>query len=304
MPAPQLSLPGDKTHLYLIIIGSLILSLSILAQSIDEGVYWYSATAFLDETCMAALWVFFVGYAVVSSTFVVVLLPAVTTRPRRLVIPALKFQHEIRGSFVAVAALIILTAILLTTWSIVDPIRWTRRDINDIPLETFGTCDSRDMRIHFGLLVTLFCLVHLLSLLAVHCRRRRPTSRTTGTMIFTDTDTCSQATCLNLQAWSFGIPMYILVDTSSADGNYLVRVGLVWVIAMTGLAVVVTPHAYQSVQLRFFPQSAIPSARYRTLSAMMATEVVDYFQLHRIRHRPAVLPSEDAVVSNPFSSRR
>lgn len=257
------------SHVYLVILGSATSGLSIATQSLDERIQ--SMRDYLGRACLCSVWLFFVGNAIVTATLVAVLCRAyLISRRRKGLIAA-----DIKAAVPAVGVLLYFI-LVLSLWTSVDPITWTRLDIRKIPLETFGLCQSNNSRFYFALLVNVCCLVLVVSFfLGTKITRRS-----------LEVEAMMHTTCLMLQAWAFGLPLYLLVRTSSADGNYLVRIIFVWVCSMTGLVCVSSPVSYKLVKRRFFSSAEAP--RFRTSNLM--PEPDDYYP-------------EESLLGLPFSTR-
>jgi hypothetical protein len=234
-------------HVYLVIFGSVISSFSMLTQSFDENVQWMSL--YLDEACLLSVWLFFTGNALVVATQLAVLYRTDIIRRR------MKENFSI-DLWVSMPSLFYFAAIVIgmILWSVIDPLVWVRWDVAKVPLETFGLCQSRNYtEAYFGCLIGLSValLVAAITLGLRNLRKHR------------DVESMMQVSCLMLQAWVFGLSMHKLVGTSSADGNYLVRIIFVWVVSMTGLVCVATPVAYKHAKQHFFPESVL-TPRFRS----------------------------------------
>jgi hypothetical protein len=251
------------SHVYLVIFGSVISSFSMLTQSFDENVQWMSPN--LDEACLLSVWLFFTGNALVVATLVAVLYRTDIARRRMKV----NFSIDLR---ISLPSLFYLATIVLglMLWSVIDPLVWGRWDVAKVPLETFGLCQSKKhTKVYFGCLIGLSVSL-LLAAVTLGLRNLR-THR--------DVESMMQGSCLMLQAWVFGLSMHKLVGTSSADGNYLVRIIFVWVVSMTGLVLVATPVAYRHTKQHYFPETVVTPRFRSTILMAEAVEEPDFFGL-------------------------
>lgn len=224
------------SHAYMLIFGSVIESLSIPTQSFDENVEWMKP--YLNGACVSSIWLFFIGNALVSTVFLFYLVRAESlTKTKRATAVSTNFLASGPGLCYLVAV-----TLILTVWTVVDPISWVRWEVRKIPLETFALCQSQNTGIYFYSLAAVSCAALLLCFLfAARSNGWNPERKS-----------IVMASCLLLQAWGFGLPMYGLVRTYSADLNYLVRVIFVWGVSITGLVCFATPIAYDLVKKAVF----------------------------------------------------
>jgi hypothetical protein len=70
---------------------------------------------------------------------------------------------------------------------------------------------------------------------------------------FSDTNYILLTLGLQIQAWIVGVPILAVLGSSSADATYLGRVFLVWVFAVSSVAIVVWPRIILAIRLRRNP---------------------------------------------------
>jgi hypothetical protein len=243
------------SHVYLVIFGSVVSSFSMLTQSFDENVQWMSP--YLDEACLLSVWLFFIGNSLVVATQLAVLYRTDIIRRRMKENFFIDLLSSMPSLFYFAA--IVIGMIL---WSVIDPLVWVRWDVAKVPLETFGLCQSQNYtEVYFGCLIGLSValLVAAITLGFRNVRKHR------------DVESMMQVSCLMLQAWVFGLSMLRLVGTSSADGNFVIRIIFVWVVSMTGLVCVATPVAYRHAKQHYFPKTVV-TPRFRSAAFVAETD--------------------------------
>lgn len=132
---------SQPEFLLLLCVGAFIMASSIIPMSLQEPVPG------LDIACMASVWLFSIGFvASFSSLF------CRMWRLNRLMDSSQVYRRiVVRAQDVLYPIVILmgLNVILLTTWSILDPLRWTRRPLGYSSVDEFGrmgesiaTCSS------------------------------------------------------------------------------------------------------------------------------------------------------------------
>lgn len=211
----------DHLFLQFMCVGSACISLSIVFLSFDEGSS-ISVSA-IEIFCSCSSWTFFLSQNMVALT---------------LLFRANKNRSETRhGSLsrrLSLAAYCLPVGVVATLfiWSLIDPMNWKRVYVSNYPPETVGFCWSEYtsvfLCIAIGLTVSLYGIVLFNSW-------KNASSETTrsGSM---------SVCCTVLQAYCIGIPMLlILKDDPSPVGAYFVEVILIWIVAISILALMVWP---------------------------------------------------------------
>ena len=70
---------------------------------------------------------------------------------------------------------------------------------------------------------------------------------------FSDTNHILLTLALQIQAWIVGVPILVVLGSSSADATYLGRVFLVWIFSVSSVALVVWPRIILAIRLRRNP---------------------------------------------------
>jgi hypothetical protein len=139
--------------------------------------------------------------------------------------------------------------IILTTWTIVDPWQWTREIVADVlPIESFGRCESEHFNAYFWPCAALIGVPTLLTIIAVW--RTKDISQD-----LSDTSMTFYLVVTQFQAWLLGVPILVVLGTSSVDASYLGRVLLVWLFAVAPLLIVIGPTIFRTVAHRKNPNA-------------------------------------------------
>lgn len=220
-------------------IGSMLMSCSIFTLSWDEGAGWSNAK--LSVACMLTQWFFFFGQIL---TFC-----ALFTKLWR-VDRVLQFRRTavtILNVMKPTLALLFCTISILITWTIVDPWAWKRELISELPAETFGQCTCAKFWPFFGSLIGLLFCAEILTFYFAWKTADVPED-------FRDSAAVMYASFAQLQSFAVGIPMLAVLGTSSVDATYFGRIFLIWIFAVSSVAVVVGPKIVKAYKLRQAPQ--------------------------------------------------
>lgn len=123
--------------LYLLIFGAATSSLPIFGISTDEN--WGFTAEVLGKHCMSIVWLASLGHIITYG--------ALFSKLWRIN-KVLQFsRRQIPSSAVAwpSAALMIAALVVLTLWTILDPLEWVRVELDDVTGESIGQCDSDTM---------------------------------------------------------------------------------------------------------------------------------------------------------------
>lgn len=242
----QVVLRAQPFFLRVLCVGAILMSGSIFTLSWDEGANisdWY-----LDLFCMLTPWFFFLGQIL---TFC-----ALFTKLWR-VDKVLQFRRTavtILNVMKPTLVLLFLTLAILVAWTIVDPYKWERRDVSEIPYETFGECTNEHFWAFFGPLVGLLFFAEALTFYFAWKTADVPED-------FRDSAAVSYASFAQLQSFAVGIPMLAVLGTASVDATYFGRVFLIWIFAVSSVAVVVGPKLTKAIKLRRQPELRAPRKR-------------------------------------------
>ena len=242
--------------LVILCIGSLLTSTSIFTLSFDEGATtWKNTDQILSVFCMITPWVFFVGHITSFATL--------ATKLYRID-KVLQFKRgnkvTIRQVIAPLVVVLLLTLSILTVWTILDPWKWNRELIHEMPSETYGECTCRDGNAHFwyyfGPLMTLLIVSEIATIFFAYKTSDVPED-------FRDTNAIYYAIVTQLQAWFIGIPILAVLGTTNVDATYFGRVLLIWIFSISSVAIVVCPKILQAVNFRRHPELAEQAKRKR-----------------------------------------
>ena len=223
----------------LMCVGSFIMNAAIFTVSFDEGAGWTDRQ--LDLQCTLTPWFFFVGQ---TMTFC-----SLFTKLYRLdkVLSFRRTAVTVLSVIGPLVALLVITISILIAWTIVDPWMWERVLINEIPAETYGKCTSENVWAFFGPLMGVMLFAELLTMLFAWKTADVPED-------FRDSSAVMYACFAQIQSWAVGVAMLAVIGTASADGTYLGRVFVIWVFAVSSVAVVVGPKLYKAIRIRRNPE--------------------------------------------------
>jgi hypothetical protein len=212
---------------------------SIFTLSVDEGAGWTDRQ--LDVACALTPWFFFTGH--------IMMFCALFTKLWRLD-RVLQFRRSAMSACNALWPLVAFLAItmsILVVHTAIDPWTWERELTKEIPAEQYGQCTSKHAWSFFGPLVGVLFFSELLTLYFAWKTNDVPDDfRDSGAVMYT---------CFaQLQAWAIGCPMLVLLGYSSADASYFGRIFLIWIFAVSGVAVVVVPKIYRALKIRLNPE--------------------------------------------------
>lgn len=235
--------------LQLLCLGSVIMSSSILTLSFDEGLG--TSQAGLDVACMATQWFFFIGQMMVFS--------ALFTKLWRLD-KVLQFRRGTKVTILNVIAplvvLLVMTVVILTVWSAVDPWSWNRVIISLSPAESYGQCGCSNFWAYFGPLMALVLAAEVVTAFFAWKTADVPED-------FRDSSAVFYSILTQLQAWLVGVPILAVLGTSSADATYFGRVLLIWIFAVSSIGIVVAPKVVRAIHIRRHPELANRGSRVK-----------------------------------------
>jgi 7 transmembrane sweet-taste receptor of 3 GCPR/Bacterial extracellular solute-binding proteins, family 3 len=205
-----------------------------LEEGLDGNDYVFATNAPVYSNppriaCMAIPWLYSVGFCITFGTLFakirrVYLIFRAAAAMRRL-------RVSVRETVSVVAGVLLVDVLILTVWTVVDPLQWERTTLTadkyGVSLTSQGHCTSK----HWGTFAMTIGIFHfaLLCIACIMCyvSRAIPTR-------FSEANSVSVAMVSNFQIFVVGIPLLIILGTDSVS-SYFVRVVIVW---MNDLAVV------------------------------------------------------------------
>lgn len=204
---------SQPNFLCLLLFGAALTSLAILTVSWDESYGWDEEA--LSKACMATPWLFCCGHIITYG--------ALFSKLWR-VNKVLQFtRRKISAAAVAgpMAALLFATIVVLTAWTVHDPLVWTRTTVNDYTGESIAQCHSDSFRIYIPLLAVVVAIPTVLTCVMAWKTKDVDETFTESSWIFT-------LIILQIQVIMVSFPIVVLLRGSSTEGRYM---GLVLLMA-------------------------------------------------------------------------
>ena len=219
--------------------GSIIMSSAIFTLSWDEGAGWSDTQ--LDVACALTPWFFFVGQIVTFCALFTKLwrVDKVLQFKRR----AVTVSNVMKPSL----ALLAVSISILIAWTVVDPWTWVRKVTSELPAERYGQCTSKYFAAWFGPLVLLLFVAEVLTMYFAWKTADIPND-------FRDSGAVMYASFAQIQSWAIGVPMLVVLGTSSSDATYFGRIFLIWIFAVSSVVVVVGPKLINAYRIRRNPE--------------------------------------------------
>lgn len=202
--------------LCLVLLGCIVSSSTILALSQQHNGNGPV------PACMVIPWTYSIGFCITFGT-----LYAKLRRVQALFRGAAAFRRTVvtaKETLLIIGTILAMDVVLLTVWTIVDPLQWQRQvitsDKNGYVLESEGYCTSR----HWQAFAGAICGLHFLLLLFASYLSY--TSRHISTD-FSESKYLAIAMISNLQIFLVGVPVLFLVGTDP-DSAYFVRSAIIW----------------------------------------------------------------------------
>jgi gamma-aminobutyric acid type B receptor len=211
------------------LFGAATTSLAILTVSYDESYGWDEDA--LSLACMAAPCLFCVGHIITYG--------ALFSKLWR-VNKVLQFARaRIDASAVAgpLVALLVAGVIILTTWTLHDPIKWVRVEINERTGESLGQCDSHYMNAYVTALGLVVAIPDLMTCVMAWKTKDVDETYSESTWIFS-------LIVLQLQVIMISVPVVVILRDISTDGRYIGLVLLIWTFPMTTVALLMLPKVF------------------------------------------------------------
>jgi 7 transmembrane sweet-taste receptor of 3 GCPR len=146
-------------------------------------------------------------------------------------------------------AILTLCTTILIVWTVLDPWTWKRRAIQEVPPVSFGQCESKHTYIWFASLAGILFLAEGLTLYLAW-----KTSNVPDDDKFNDSSAVLYGSLAQLQSWSFGVPMLVVIGHTSSVATYFGRICIIWIFAVSSLVVVVGPKLISAYRIRRKPK--------------------------------------------------
>jgi 7 transmembrane sweet-taste receptor of 3 GCPR len=231
-----------QTHfLKAICLGIFIMSTTILPLSFDDNIITPEQC---NGMCASIPWLFSTG-AIIVFTILFAKLWRINRlfgaqRFHRLVVT----ERDVLGPFLLLFA---TNVALLTAWTIVDPLQWTRITVPGEEWKTYGSCASNGIGYIFMGLI-LFLLGVALVMACHQAYRARNISDE-----FSESKNLGLALFTWLQVLLVGVPTLFLVNAENFTARYFIVVGLLFVLSETMLLVIFVPLVKGVLELKKNP---------------------------------------------------
>jgi hypothetical protein len=185
--------------------------------------------------------------------------------------------------------------IVLLVWTIIDPWQWTRETVAGVlPPESIGQCQSDHFGAFFWTCAALIGVPTLLTIVAVW--RTKDISQD-----LSDTSVTFYLVVTQFQAWLLGVPVLIVLDSSSVDASYLGRVLLIWLFAIAPLLIVISPTIHRTIENRRNPARDSKSSSRRRASAT-GTVHISGFIVPKDQRSGSTTNSDSRTSSSPAAT--
>jgi len=216
---------AQPEFLYVLALGSMVSASTILTLSFDESQGW--STKSLDRACQASTWLVTMG--------VIITYGALFAKLWRVnkVLQFKKRKITIRQVAWPMLVLVVCAVIVLSVWTAVDGLKWTREILNDTG-ESIGKCDGDNVGVYIGIIAALMLIPTIL----------------TGLMAYKTKDVSDHYSearwiwilfLVQLEVFLVAVPTVILLRDISTNGRYLGLTFIFWIFPMSTLSLIMVP---------------------------------------------------------------
>mmetsp|Transcript_35922 Transcript_35922/g.66177 ORF Transcript_35922/g.66177 Transcript_35922/m.66177 type:complete len:1120 (-) Transcript_35922:228-3587(-) len=215
-------------------VGCLIMASAIIPLSQEETTTG-GDKARLDAACMAAPWLYVIGFAIAfSALFTKTWTLNKVYRNPDVDCVVVTWKDLVR----TLGALLVINVALLLSWTLVSPLEWERfdkdsKDQFDRTTETYATCTS-EKSLPF---VIVIIVVNLGALLVANFQAYQARDIQTE---YQESRYVAISMASILQAWCMGIPIMIVVK-DAPQAKFFVEAGIIFVTCTAVLLLVFTP---------------------------------------------------------------
>ena len=212
--------------LYLICLGCFVQTSAILPASADES--HAKNEKQLDQACMAVPWLLALGHIIVYSSLF--------TKLWR-VNKVLQFtRRQIKVQHVAwpMGILMVTVLVILSLWTIIDPLRWNRVEVNEFTGESIGKCETESGLVFVGPLIIVMLIPTVMTCCMAYKTKDVDDSYAESWWIFI-------LIVVQIEVLIIAIPVIVILNEDSTDGTYLGFIFLLWSFPMTTLGLLFVP---------------------------------------------------------------
>ena len=217
---------SQPEFLYVICFGAIVQTSTIAPVSFDESYGWDQQQ--LDRGCMSMPWLLAIGHIMIYS--------ALFTKLWRInkVLQFTRRKIEIKQVVGPMVGLVISAIVILILWTVLDPFKWTREEINDFTGESIGSCESKDTIAYVLPLIIVMLVPAILTAIMAHKTKDVDETYTESSWIFI-------MIILQMEVVMVAAPVVVILRDVSSDGKYLGLVFMLWTFPMTALALIFFP---------------------------------------------------------------
>ena len=231
------SAPPIRQHqpffLYLVLIGCLMMSMSILTFSFDEQDT--DSKQILNLTCLASLWLICVGYLLVYAALFSKLL-----RINKVLQFVARRKVEVQHVIAPLIAAMVAVLVVLVVWSVHDPFIWVREEIDDFTGESYGQCQSENTLPYLVSVVGINFAATFAAAVMAWKTKDVDERFAEGKWIF-------YTIFAQLQLLALGIPVLVILDTASAEATYMGRALIILLVVVSTVSFMIGPKAYRVI---------------------------------------------------------
>lgn len=217
---------AQPCFLYLLAFGSVVFSSAIVPLSFDEGDGW-SETA-LSHGCQAVPWLISIGHIVTYSS-----LFGKLWRVNKV----LQFRRQkitVRQVMWPFAVLALTALLVLALWTGLDPLMWTRVEIDPWTGESTAYCQS-PQTLAFAIPLGVIMLIPTL-LTGFMAWKTKDVDAA-----FSDSYWIFTLILIQVELLVIGVPLVVILRSVSLSGRYVGFIVLLWVFPMTTLTLLMLP---------------------------------------------------------------
>jgi 7 transmembrane sweet-taste receptor of 3 GCPR/Receptor family ligand binding region len=212
--------------LYLLSFGSVVFSSAIVPLSFDEGDGWSDVQ--LSHGCQAVPWLISIGHIVTYGS-----LFGKLWRVNKV----LQFRRQkisVRQVMWPFAVLALAALLVLALWTGLDPLMWTRVEIDPWTGESTAYCQSPNT-LAFAIPLGILMLIPTL-LTGIMAWKTKDVDAA-----FSDSSWIFTLILIQVELLVIGVPLVVILRSVSLSGRYVGFIVLLWVFPMTTLALIMLP---------------------------------------------------------------
>mmetsp|Transcript_37639 Transcript_37639/g.78097 ORF Transcript_37639/g.78097 Transcript_37639/m.78097 type:complete len:866 (-) Transcript_37639:1504-4101(-) len=223
---------SQPSFLYVICIGTILQSSTVVTISFDEGAGWSENG--LTKLCNFLPWLFTVGFVVVVGALYVKVWRVHKT---------LQFsRRKVQLSHIAapMALLVLATIVILAFQSAFAPLEW-QRDVDEITADSNGGCSSSGADIKTWLIPLMAVAMTAVGLLAYAAHKTRDVDEA-----YSESSWIFGLLCVQFELILISIPIILRLHETNSNSTYLVLVVLILSFPVSCLGLLFGPkmHAY------------------------------------------------------------